>query len=239
MSESRKRVDELAESSRRDHLRNVFTAAISGIPVVGGPIASLLSDYLPDWKKERVLRFIQELSDSIDSLKQQIPVEYVRTEEFAFLFEQVFERVVKDYRQEKLNAYRRFLVNACVRQDVRAAEKEYLLSLVDQLGTVHMLVLSLFWDPEAFARTHGVAPRENVYMGSLKNTILEYLQPFHFDPDVISSAVRDLDSMSLLNQVFDTLNTMMTAQGAASLRPRLTRFGTHFCEFALSEGDVA
>ena len=55
MSDEKENFNELAKRELRDHGRNIIIAALAALPVVGGPISSLLSEYIPEWKERRVL----------------------------------------------------------------------------------------------------------------------------------------------------------------------------------------
>ena len=45
----------LEHAPAKDHIVNVIKASLSAIPVIGGPISSLVGDYIPKKKEERLL----------------------------------------------------------------------------------------------------------------------------------------------------------------------------------------
>lgn len=197
----------------------------------GGALATLLSEYLPDWKEKRILEFIQELRDKFEEVADKVDSDYVKSKEFAFLFEQTFQNVIKNYKKEKLDAFKAILVNCCTSSKLRNSEKEYFVSLVERLQSIHILILSLFWDKEKFKTKHNINEPKSTIVGNLGDTILTMLRPFGFHKDLVFSAVRDLDSMGLLKGVANALGGTMTADGARDLRVRLSSFGERFCEF--------
>ncbi len=229
MTEGERMVQALSERELKDHGRNAIIAALSGIPVIGGPVSSLASEYIPNWKEERILNFIKELSEKLGGMEDIIDKEYIKTEEFAFLFEKTFLGVINNYQKEKLDAYKAILINSCIKTGFDTPEKEYFLFLVERLNVVHILILSLFWNIESFEIKYGVRTPEGI--GTLKNTIMTLLEPFDFEKDLVSSAIRDLDNMGLLKGVHDALSTVMTASGATELKGRMSQFGKRFCEF--------
>ena len=44
----------------RDHVVNVVKASLSAIPIIGGPISSLIGDYIPKKKESPLFNFIKE-----------------------------------------------------------------------------------------------------------------------------------------------------------------------------------
>ncbi len=228
------KVQNLSKWALKEHAKNIIVAAISGIPVIGGPLSSLLSEYLPDWKVKKILKFIADLSVEIKSLEDKIDKDYLLKEDFAYLFETVFLRVLREYRIDKIEALKTFLINACVRSDVSNDLKEYFLSLTDRLESVHMHLLSLFWNQNQFANKYGVKPPNYITTGSLRQTISTYVKPLDYKESLWESAVRDLDQMGLFNSVSSALRTMMTPQGATELKGRMTELGKQFCGFVLS-----
>lgn len=232
-------VQELAKSEIRDHARNVILAAISAIPVAGGPLSSLLFEYLPNWKQERILNFIAELSLEMQKFQDQINEEYVRSEDFAFLFEETFLRVLRTNSNLKLAAYKAILLNACTNTSIEEIEKGYFLDLVNRLQEIHLLVLSLFWSPEKFSKIHNSSPSANLYMGSIMEVIRSYMAPLDIEEGLIRSAIRDLDNMGILSGVHQSLGVTMTASGALDLSGRISSFGRRFISFITIQGDDA
>lgn len=226
-------IHELAKSEIRDHGKNVILAAISAIPVAGGPLSSLLSEYLPNWKMERILKFIEELRLEMQKFQDQINEEYVRSEDFAILFEETFLRVLRTNSTVKIAAYKAILVNACITTSIEEIEKEYFLDLVNRLQEIHLLVLSLFWNPEKFGQIHKSSPPANLYMGSIMSVIESYMKPLNIEENLIRSAIRDLDNMGILSGVHQSLNVSMIASGALALSGRISAFGRRFIGFII------
>jgi hypothetical protein len=224
-------VQELAKSEKRDHGRNVILAAISAIPVAGGPLSSLLSEYLPNWKEERILNFIAELRQEMQNFQDQINEEYIRSEDFALLFEETFLRVLRTNSNIKIAAYKAILVNACITTNIKEIEKEYFLDLVNRLQDIHLLVLSLFWNQEKFGQIHNSSSPTNLAMGGIMHVIRSYMKPLNIEEDLIKSAIRDLDNMGILSGVYQSLGVGMTAQGALYLSGKISTFGRRFINF--------
>ena len=228
-------IQKLEKSEIRDHSRNVILAAISGIPVAGGPLSSLLSEYLPNWKQERILNFIAELKLEMEKVQDKINEDYVKSEDFALLFEETFIRVLRTNSDIKLVAYKAILVNACTNLSIKEIEKEYFLDLVNRLQEIHLLILSLFWNPGKFGQIHLSSPPPNMYMGSIMEVIRSYMKPLNIEEGLIKSAIRDLDNMGLLSGVHQALGVTMTSSGALDLSGRISSLGRQFLNFITLE----
>ena len=233
MSDVKENFDKLAKRELRDHGRNIIIAALSVLPVVGGSISSLLSEYIPEWKEKRVLNFIRELGEKLEEVKDRINQEYLKTEEFAFLFEQTFLRVFRDHQEEKLKVYKAILINSCTKSNFDTSEKEYFLSLVDRLQGVHILILSLFFNPDSFMSKHKVKLPEVTV--NPKEIILTSLQPFNFGEELIVYGIRDLEKMGLLSNISGDMDIKSSVPAKTRLKEALSAFGKKFCEFIILE----
>jgi hypothetical protein len=80
--------------------------------------------YIPDSKGKRLLDFVADLRIDVDKVKDGIDKDVVKTDEFAYLFEQTFKAVYENYQQEKIDAFRAFLVNALIKTNVEAEQQE-------------------------------------------------------------------------------------------------------------------
>jgi|GEM_PF-3393879 len=55
-------VQRIGSSEARDHLVNIIKAGMNVIPGVGGVISSLIDDYIPKVKEERLRKLLDDLS---------------------------------------------------------------------------------------------------------------------------------------------------------------------------------
>jgi len=219
---------DLQKQTARDHVVNVIKATVSGIPVVGGPVASLMSDYIPNSRVERLEQFAKDLADDMTRVHDKLNVDYVRTDEYAFLVTRVFEDVARDYQEDKLRAYRNILVNG-LRFDVRASIQEAYLNRVENLTPLHLQLLSCFVSDEDNAKKLPDATQSYGSSGSIRNT-LQILLP-DFPRDQLAACAHDLDIQGITGNLASSLTTMMTAHGAQELANRLTPFGRGFVDF--------
>lgn len=225
-SELAKQAQELGSTKASDHIANIVKAALNAVPFVGGSIASLIDDYIPESRQKRIEEFSSDLADEIERLEGSLNEAYVKTEAFAYLFTRVYQDVTRDYQQEKLVAYRNILINA-LRVDVDASIQERYLFLVEQLTALHLRVLSKFVSDQRNAID--LAELSQAMMGSLFQTLRTLLPDV--SPDLIESCIFDLDQMGITAGVSNALMTTMTGHGATQLEGRLTGFGRNFLNF--------
>lgn len=224
-----KQAQNLGKQTGGDHVANIVKAALNAVPVVGGPIASLIDDYIPESRQKRVEKFSQDLADELSRVQESLDEGYVKTEEFAYLFTRVYQNVVRDYQQEKLDAYRNILVNS-LRVDLAASVQERFLTLVEQLSPLHLRVLSAFISDEHNSNVFAQNPnRSSMSIGETLRILLPELP----EGEVVR-CVFDLDQMGITNRVHGLLTGTMTEFGARQLEGRLTAFGREFVDFVLA-----
>lgn len=225
-SELAKQAQELGKTKASDHIAKIVKATLNAVPFVGGSIASLIDDYIPESRQKRIEEFSKSLADEMERLGDSLDANYVKTDEFAYLFTRVYQDVTRDYQQEKLIAYRNILVNV-LRVDVDASIQERYLFLVEQLTALHLRVLSAFVSDQRNASA--LAGLSQGMMGSLSQTLRTLLPDV--SPDQIKSCIFDLDQMGITAGVSNSLMTTMTGHGATQLEGRLTGFGRNFLNF--------
>ena len=81
-----------------EHTKNIIVAGLAGIPIAGfGTLASLLTEYLPDWKLQRIQTFLEELSGELEKLKREIDCAKMNTAEYGLRVEYVLRQVSQSY----------------------------------------------------------------------------------------------------------------------------------------------
>jgi hypothetical protein len=220
----------LPVNTAADHARSAIKAALNTMPVVGGPLSSLLEDYIPSSRAKRTEEFIIGLGERLEELQDQIHEERIKTDEFSYLITRGIENAQHDYQTEKLDAYRNLLVNALVLDDLDPSVTEAYMSMVEDLTPAHIVVLSGAWQVTAGSGdVQGEALRE----------VMDARLP-GWDMDRIDFFTRDLDRRGL---------TMDLAQlwrfqfwGHETKMPpvaRVTDIGFHLLRLIAPPGDIS
>lgn len=98
-----------------DHALSVIKAGLSAVPFVGGPIASLISDYIPNATERSIRLAIDELKQYISFLEDRIDPNSVDKDEFSELFKSCYLVIIRTHQQEKRSAAVRLIANILLR----------------------------------------------------------------------------------------------------------------------------
>src|ERR1700690_4440528 len=123
-----------------EHILNIIKAGLSAAPFTGA-IASLMTDYIPTTKANRLEEFAEQVAKDLYHLRDSVNAAYLQTDDFAFMFEQSFRAVAEHPQKEKLEAFRGILVNSATIKGYTEEEKEYFLNLAMNLSTLHIRIL--------------------------------------------------------------------------------------------------
>ncbi len=222
----------------RERMHRILRDGLAALPAPADSLATLVGDYLPQWKEQRAERFLQDLAADFRQFAGEVNPSQLRDPNFGLMVEAVLRQAVHTDGKEKLKCYRAVLVNACRPKAPGELERGHFLSLLERLKEVHVLVLQVFRDPDAFARQYG--PRAN---GSVPRTLAEllgqYLRPMRLPADLIGSVVHDLDCMGILPGVHGRLGVELPAPLAVQLPAELKSMGQRFVQFiSLSPPDT-
>jgi hypothetical protein len=192
---------------------------------------SLINDYIPESRQNRLISFAEALAADLEAVKERIDKEKIHTDEYAYVFTKVVQDVLRDYQQAKLDAYRAILSNSLI-LDVGAAKREDYLYKVENMTAVHLMVLSWFRN-DRVVRTALNHHRFEGGTSSLRQTLATLTD---LDDTTIESTLHDLDTMGITNNMKGSLRTMMTPDGATQLEGRLTPYGREFLRFISPPG---
>lgn len=210
---------------------NIIKAIFSEIPG-GSAFTSLINDYIPSKKHERLIKFTKQLAEDLKNLKGEVKEGYVSTEEFAYLFEQTYRAVAENYQKEKLDMFRGLLINS-IKKDmpyITPEEKEFFLNLLKRLEVLHIKLLKFFYNPQKYIIDIGSNP-SLVKEFSFGDTINFYMQEVSIDS--IKLAHEELYRYGLLNTDKSIYNTMTAGRGLQIVQGRISDFGKRFVEFCV------
>lgn len=224
------KVKNLPMASRTtEAILNVFKATLATAPFCGG-IASLISDYIPSARFQRLEAFAQQIANDLLKLSDRVNESYIQTDEFAFLFEKSFRGVAENPQTEKINAFRGILINSAVRDDYSEEEKEYFLTLVNTFSALHIRILRFMAYPKQYLSDSGIS--ENQITGGFSDFFPVAIPGV--SSSVIESAFGDLYQYGLINTDKTIFHTMTSGQGLHLLGNRVSDFGDRFIQFCIS-----
>ncbi len=224
-----KKIEEIAGASKAgDVLINIIKAVLSTIPW-GGGIASLISDYIPSSHFIRLEKFTYHVADDLRRLSDRVDLEYLRTEDYAFLFEKCFQNVSFNPQKEKIEQFRAILINSAILENTDKSEDEkiYYLHLVNNLTSLHIRILNFLYSPDEYTEDRGISA--SIIQGGFSDFF-----PIVFPEvtlDIIKSAFADLHRLGFINTDASIFTTMTSSSGMRLLGKRITAFGERFIYF--------
>ncbi len=220
------RVEAALARNPGEHILNLLKAGLATTPFCGG-IASLMSDYIPSSKMERLAQFAERLAADLNALQDQVREDRLLTDEYAFLFEKSFRGVAENYQEEKLDAFRAVLVNSAIGADFAEDENEFFLNLVSNLSVLHIRMLRFMANPTDYLDAHGI-PQEGI-RGGFSQFFPVAIPGVNIE--VIKSAFGELHQYGLVTTDKSIFSTMTSGQGLQLLGDRLTDLGKRFIAF--------
>jgi hypothetical protein len=216
-------------SSTTEAILNIFKATLATAPFCGG-IASLITDYIPSARFQRLENFAEQIAEDLLKLSDRIDESYIKTDDFAFIFEKCFRGVAENPQNEKINAFRGILINSAVRKDYSEDEKDYFLTLLNTLSVLHIRILRFMAYPREYLRDSEIA--ERLIIGGFSDFFPVVIPGVQLS--AIESAFGDLYQYGLITTDKGIFRTMTAGQGLHLLGNRVSDFGQRFIQFCVS-----
>lgn len=179
--------------SAKDHALAIIKAGINLVPVVGGPIASLIGDYVPTSTQAAIERSIELLAQKLDSLKDRIDVAALNKNDFSELFKSCYLVIVRTNREEKLQAAAAILANLLLRPgDPAKSSYEELDHLVRCIDTLSIGAIAVLGAARTTAATSGQGTQRSFQFGQLRTSFPGY------EPSLLMSLVSELRALNLV-----------------------------------------
>lgn len=218
--------NQLKKSEVTEHVINILKATLSTVPFTGG-LASLISDYIPSQRQIRLEEFAENIANDLLTLKDEINESYIKTDEFAFIFEKCFKGAVENYQKEKIIAFKAILINSMIEFNITQTEKEYYLNLVENLSTLHIQVLSFMAFPREFLKINGLP--DSCINGGFSEFFPNVIP--NVSLETIKIAFKDLYDYGFLTTNNTIFSTMTSSQGWSLLGDRVSKNGRKFIDF--------
>ena len=179
--------------SAKDHLLAVVKAGLSAVPTVGGPIASLIGDYVPSSTQVAIERATKILGEKVDELQSRIDVDAVNKDDFSELFKSCYLVIVRTTREEKLQAAAAILANILLRPgDPAKSPYEELDHLIRCIDTLSIGALSVLGAARQIAATAGQGTQRSFQFAQLRSAFSS------FDPALTMSLASELRALNLV-----------------------------------------
>jgi hypothetical protein len=218
--------------SKINHIQSVVLSALAGVPVIGGSLSTLISNYAYEYKARRILGFIEDLGQGVEDIKNEIDNEYIKKEEFSFIFEQTLKGVIENYQKEKIDCFKYILLNSMKNpRDINQEEREIFLKLVNDLTSRHIRILKFLNMPLNYLTPH-FSKIDNEKRAKLGVTqVFKIALPEYSDTEILV-VLQDLRNLRLILDFSDMVMTLDAGLARVSglispLGKKLISFITH------------
>ena len=212
MSESGE--DSRFPTDKTDTAISVASGIASAVPWLGGVVSNVLSGYGQTRKLNRVQEVLDDLADRLTGFESEVSRDYVRTEDFEELLEHTLRRVADERDSEVRKLYVDFIHKTIVEPSEDYDADMEVLTRIERLRAVDVVVLHAMLEEPSQEEL-------NRLMGSPMQSLGKRTG---LDPDTIQAAIENTDDLRMTN-LTGSLQTMMTARGAATLQDAVTELG--------------
>lgn len=214
---------------RAEVAAGLVEAAVSAIPVAGGPVAALIEVALAPSLGRRREEWFHRMGEVLIELQERFdgfdPRSLEENEAFVSSVFQATMIAVKTHQHEKLDMLQSAILNAALEGAPSDDEQMTFLRFVDELTPAHVRLLVFLEDSATFFDTAGIA-KPNLTMGGLETILQQAL------PEIARNQEwRDLLTNDLNIRGLASANFGVTVSGAGIWVKRTTNLGSRFLRF--------
>jgi hypothetical protein len=208
--------EQLEAPSARDTSLAIGSAVAQLVPGLGAAIATLIGEYIPRRRQERMVEFVRELDRALADVQERAE-HAILTDTAADVVEEVLERVIRATADGKRAYYAAAVANTLVAPDITADERARMMDALDRLRPSNLRLLALVVEnpppPDDFGITAG--------------GIYEYLSVVL--PGIPQEQMRlDWSDLAAENILDGYPSGTMTREGLINTRGHLQPFGHRF-----------
>lgn len=218
----------MANEGINPNLRAVGAAALSLIPVLGGPIATLIQEYIPTTLQRRQVELLNSLSHEFERLESRINQEKLKSESFNLTFIKTVKLMLVEMSTEKMDAFKAIIFNDAISLG-EDFEREYFIGITDSLTGNHIRLLKILANPGKCLETNPKLKKviEVFNVGGMSVLVGPLMSPL--SQGHISSLLDDLHQKGLSAVSRNGYNTMITK--SSILQRATTEIGDRYIKF--------
>jgi hypothetical protein len=210
------------DSTREEKLSEATAIALNLIPVVGGTLAAIAMGFISRRQNRRLQEFLDLLAEDLKTLSERLDIEFVKSNEFEDLAEDILSKASETRQQEKLEALRAIFLNTIIADNPNYNEGLEMAELITRWQPRHITILRILNEPLEADRQMGDVVGFGGGFSTSIGQILSKLLP-SWDEDQIDRTWKELNDARIHNT--PSTKTMITDQGIHQLQNRLTDFG--------------
>lgn len=192
------------KKSVSDHALAIVKAGISVVPICGGPLASLIGDYVPTATQRSIERAMELLGERLASLGDRLDIESVKKDEFSELFKSCYLSIVRTHQEEKLRAATSLIANMLLKNGdpdkLSYRELDHYARCVDSLSIGAIDVLAKTYS--MLDRKRSQTGRPNVRWDQLiqeRFSVQILSRQTGFSPDLVMGLLSELNALYLVH----------------------------------------
>lgn len=223
--------DKPLESTSAEKVGEVVAITLNAIPAVGGVLAEIANAVISKRQNRRLNEFLTSLAEDLKNHQDRVNREFVKTEEFEDLAENIMSKAAETRQKEKLDALRYVFVNTVLSDRPNYDEASEITEMIDKWQPRHIILIQILADPLGADQKMGNTVGKGGGLITSISAILRKLLP-NWDDDQIERTWNDLYGAQI-HRTSGT-KTMMTDKGIHQLDNRLTDFGNKVAEYLKS-----
>lgn len=202
--------------------------ALNAVPVAGGVLAAIATSIVSKRQNRRLNQFLVDLADDLGNFQDRVNADFLQTDEFQDLAEDIFAKAAETRQQEKLDAFRAIFVNTVLSTHPDYDEAAEIAGLVNGWQARHVILIRILANPIAADRQMGDAVGRGGGLTTSISSIFHRLLP-EWDDDQIDRTWQELYDA----QIHRTSGTkiMLSDQGIHQLENRLSDFGVRVARY--------
>lgn len=204
-----------------------FSAIASAAPFVGGPLATIAKSIAERRQNRRLSSFLEQVVEDMNRLETRLNEDFLSSEEFEDLAEEILSNAADTRQEEKLEAYRRIFLNALTAKDASYSGAARVIRFVRRWDPEHLVMLRLLHDPLPFFEESGTAKEIVSGLGRKFDDQLQKLTGWH--KSMVERVWCDLERDHIHH--FNTQIGGMKRMEPDRLSKGLTGFGRQVAEF--------
>lgn len=216
------------KSTRGETAGEVVAIALNAVPLVGGVLSDVAESIIANRKNRRLNEFLVTLADQLKGHEDRVNTDFIRSDEFEDLVEDVFSKAAESRQQEKLDALRAIFLNTVFSSCPSYETAAEIAALIDRWQARHVVLVRILSDPVAADRETG---NRVGHGGGMTTSISQIIRKLllAWDDDQIDRTWSDLWDAKIHRS--PGTKTMMTDRGISQLENRLTEFGEKVAKY--------
>ena len=195
--------------------KNLILMSSSLVPGIGGPLSIFLDKYLPENIAEKRKKFLEMILDDFQRYDSFIKKDIIESDEFAGIFINIYEKILKEYRKEKIISFRNILLSKAIDKKYEYDELNFFIRYVNEFNVDQIKILNYYYQGEIDG--HCEASKQNSIFNQMKSIWKDV------DEDYLMVCITEL----VRNRIFVSSSKNTNNKKESVLTP----FGKRFVEY--------